>query len=222
MYSWLSYFPSLNNSIIYFSIVPKKDLKFHTLFHHLATIRGSLLSPSVSIVTYSDLKWITSLLSPPIEPKKDIKFHTLFYHLGCHKRWLLVFIVTYGNLTQITSLLLPPMAFHGHWPIHSFLSHSTLESIYECISAPIVCEDTNSVDKNRDIENWLQGTINWTGSAKVCHQNSSPWPNWLKLDPQSHLPPQARPCHLKRASRRPQKLLLNCLKKSSSHFSPAL
>ena len=78
----------------------------------------------------------------------------------------------------------------------------------QSISAPIVYEDTNSVDKDRDSENWLQGMINWSRSAKVCHQNSSPWPNWLKLDPQSHLPSQARLCHLRRASRRPHNACL--------------
>ena len=107
----------------------------------------------------------------------------------------------------------------GHWPIHPFLAHGTLRSIHKPFSAPIVCNNTgyhDNADKNWDIENWLWGGINRTGSIKVHYCISSPWPNQLKLDPQSH------PCQLRRPSRGAGRPLPDFSRKLSRHFPPTL
>jgi len=57
-----------------------------------------------------------------------------------------------SNLKKITRFLFLPMESHGHWPIHSFLAHGTLRSIYKPFSlAPIVHDGAgycDNVDKD--------------------------------------------------------------------------
>jgi hypothetical protein len=131
-----------------------------------------------------------------------------------------------GDLKKITRLLFLSMALCGHWPIHSFLAHGTLRSVYKPFSsAPIVRDDAgycDNVGKDQDIENWLRGSTNRTGSIKVRYRISSPWPNQLKPDPQSRLPSPARLRQLRKPSRGARRPLPDLSKKSSSHFPPAL
>ena len=107
------------------------------------------------------------------------------------------------------------------WLIHPFLAADAHRSFCHPFSEPIaLCKSAaqTDIEKQQDIEKWLQGTINRTGSGVVRCQNSSQWPNQLTQYLPSHLSSQARLRCLRKQSRRVQRPLPNLSKNSSNPF----
>ena len=74
------------------------------------------------------------------------------------------------------------------------------------------------IEKEQDIEKWLRGTMNRTGSGAVRGQNFSQWLNQLTPYLQSHLLSQARRRRLRKQSRRAQRSLPDLSTNSSNPF----
>src|SRR5882762_5939766 len=93
------------------------------------------------------------------------------------------------------------------WPIHPFLAVDAHRSIRHSLSELMALRKYAAhinVEKAQNIENWVRGATNWTGSVVVHHRDSSLWPNQLTPCLLSHLSSQARH-QLRKHSRRVQR-----------------
>src|SRR6266436_5051306 len=110
------------------------------------------------------------------------------------------------------------MGLHRQWPTHSFLAADARTTICNSFSGPMAsCKDAVQTEE-QDIEKWLRGTINWTGSAAVSRLKFSLWLNQLTPCLPSHLSSQARLCRLRKQSRRVRRPLPDLLKNLNNPF----